>query len=173
MTRTFISAIVLCLLALALWGAYAYVVMTLRSEREAYATLLSDAEMKETRERAVTRLRGSVRDTKDEREAIEDMTAVDVIQAVSTIEAVGEATRSLVRIDGATSGSSNEHVRTIVVSVTMEGGLSALLEALTILETLPFPAIVENVDLVGDKTKKDAWSARLRVRFITTSAVGV
>jgi hypothetical protein len=173
MRLPFFTAVLLSLLALALWGAFGYVAYTVSSEREEFATLLSEAEMKESRERAVTRLRGSVRDTKDARETLESLVAVDVIQAVSTIEAVGEATRTRVKIDGATPGSSNEHVRTIAVSVTLEGPLSALLRAVTMLETLPFPAVVDSIDFVADRSQKDAWTARVRVRFITTSAVGV
>ncbi len=170
MRRTIIFSILLMTLALALWGAYGYIVLSFGSERDAYATLLSDNEMKDARERAVSRLRGSVRDTREERETLESLVAVDVIQAVSTIEAVGEATGATVRIDGATSGAASEHVRTIVVAVTLEGSQASILRALTVLETLPFPAVVENVDLTG--TQEGEWSARLRVRFITTSNIG-
>lgn len=172
MRRSHLLAFVSVLVAVAVWVAYGYLVSTLGSERVAYATLLQDEAMKETRERAVARVRSGVRDTRDERSALEEMLSVDVIRAVSTVEAVGEATRASVKIDGATGGPANEHVRSILVSVTLTGTRAAVIDALTVLETLPFPAIIEHVDMLASPEGKDAWTARLRLRFITTSAIG-
>ncbi len=171
MTRSIMSTTGCVMLALLMWAGYGYLVYSLGIERDAYATLMADSATKESRERAVSKIRGSVRDTREQREILESRAEVDVIQAVSTIEAVGEHASVRVAVDGATSGSSNEHVRTILVSLTLEGVLSRLLDALTILETLPFPAVIEHVDF--SKGEKDVWTARLRVRVITTSAVGV
>ena len=173
MRRTIVAAAFFILLAAALWGAFGYLAYSLRAERTAYATLLADAEMKETRERAVSRLRGSVRDTREDREALEALIAVDVIQAVSTVEAVGPATKTRVKIDGASGGPGNEHVRTIIVAVTLEGKLQSVLDAITVLETLPFPALIDHVDLFMVPDGKDTWTARLKTGFITTSTIGV
>lgn len=173
MQRAHIYSVALVLSACAVWGAYGYIVLSMGGERQAYASMLADSAMKETRERAVSRVRSSVRDTRAEREALEEMLAVDVIRAVSTVEAVGEATRATVKIEGATGGSGNEHVRSILVTVSLSGTQAALLDAMTILETLPFPALIEHVDMLASSESRDAWTARLRLRFITTSEIGI
>ena len=170
-------ALFMLIFAFLLWVGFGVMVWQLSAERTRYATLQADIASREQAEELGTRLRTLVRDTSEEREILEALTQTDILTAVATIEAAGGASGARLSIQNVTepqNGSGN--VRTVTLSTRAEGSLAALVDTLVLLESLPFPAVIENVRIStneGAEAGEGAWQMTTRIRIITTSPIGV
>jgi len=170
-SRILILAGVSIILAIALWVGYVFLILALTSEREAYALLISAAEVQEQRDRAASRLRAVARDTRDDRERLEELLRTDAIQAAATIEALGKKSGTQLVIEGATSQGSE--IATVYVTLGADGTLPALSALIRNLENLPFPSSVDAVSLESrpapDKKGAERWHLTARVKIMTTA----
>ena len=165
------------LVAILLWVGYGVMVWQLSAERERYATLQSDIASRQEEEEVNTRLRTLVRDTTEERDVLQALTQTDILTAVSTIEAAGRASGTNLTIQNVTepSGSAGG-VRTVTLTTHAEGSVSALIKTLVLLESLPFPSVVESVRFEANdtpqSTRTNTWQMTTRLHVITTSPFG-
>lgn len=177
MRKNTVVAFFVLMLAIALWVGFVGMVWQLSAERARYATLQSDIATREQEEELGTRLRALVRETNEEREVLEALIQTDILTAVATIEAAGDASGTDLVIQNVSepqSGGGN--VRTITLVAHAEGDLTALANTLVLLESLPFPAVIENVRLGANEvsgTQNGTWQMTTRIRIITTSSLGV
>jgi hypothetical protein len=173
MRQSALKALASLLLALGLWSAFAFMVWQLSAERERYATLQSDMAARAQEEELGSRLRTLVRETNEERAVLAELAKTDILTAVATIEATGQAAGANLSIQNVTEpqGTAGD-VRTITLVAEASGSLSALVDTLVLLESLPFPAVVENVRLSTGDGADEPWRLTTRIRVITTSPLG-
>lgn len=163
------------LVAVLAWAGFGFLVWQLAAERAGYAAAKANAAARAQQADAGSRLAALVRDTKEQREYLEQLAHADVIAAAATIEAAGEAAGAQLTIDGATevarADGAPSTLQASIVVASAQGSLVTLMRVVQLLETLPFPSVVEGVELrtIGNS---DDWHLTARIRIVTTSYIG-
>lgn len=150
------------------WGGFAFFVHTLNTARVAYADSAAIYEAESLRGEGATRLRAIVRDSEAERAALESIVRISLLDAAETIEAAGRtAGATNVSIGEASPGSSSasQKLSTYTFVVNAQGSFASLTRAVSLLEALPLPALVEQFEISKTDT---TW--RLTARLRTTLA---
>lgn len=171
------------LLALSLWAAYGYLVLEATDARTLYTAEKLDASQKEERARATQRLHALVRDSESERAVLEELARTDALTAAEAIEAAGKAagTRTVVRgatasaLGGVSKSPIAKDLRAVEMLVDSEGRLQSILNAIKLFEALPFLSSIRSIEMdqASGGNQSDLWRAVIRIRIITTSAVGI
>jgi len=175
MTKITSFAWFMVIVAILVWTGFGLLAWQLAEERAGYAAAKADAITRAQQADAGSRLATLVRDTKEQREYLEELSHADVIAAAATIEAAGEAAGAQLTIDGATEASRAEGapstLQASIVVASARGSLATLMRVVQLLETLPFPSVVEGVELrmIGDSAD---WHLTARIRIVTTSYTG-
>jgi|SRR3989338_6655303 len=174
-----LSWIIFALSLVAFGGAF-YAGWYLLGEASVRAETTTSADQRTSRAAFTERLRALAADTKIEREKLEAIGHRDVISIVTLIESVGPAANVTLRVsDALPEGVGMElpdgsHLAPIVFVVSAEGGFAGLVKALGMLENLPLPAAVMQVEL--EKSGEGAtamWRLSTRIRVLTTSAISI
>lgn len=175
MTKLASLAWFMVLVAVLAWAGFGLLAWQLAAERAGYAAAKANAAARAQQADAGSRLAALVRDTKEQREYLEQLAHADVIAAAATIEAAGAAAGARLTIDGATEAprapGAPSTLQASIVVASAEGSLSTLMRVVQLLETLPFPSVVEGVELrtIGDSGD---WHLSARIRIVTTSYIG-
>lgn len=140
------------------------------------------ADQRLTRDAALARAQALIDDTAEERARLSQLVSVDVVAAANTIESIGSASGATVKVVSAnpeTLPSTNASVaplHAIGLVVSADGSFAAVMHAAALLETLPFPAVIEQLDLTlipddGTAKKQPHWRLSERVRLLTTAVI--
>ena len=126
------------------------------------------------------RTRALAQETAADRAALDAFTKVEVLSAVNLIESAGLPFGVHLHVRDAQPGSSavklpEGSLSTVGFIIEADGSFSALMRAAQILESLPIPTSIEQLDLGGVLGKKeatnDSWHLNARVRFFTSSNI--
>jgi len=140
------------------------------------------ADQRLTRDAALARAQALIDDTAEERAQLSQLVSVDVVAAANTIESIGAASGATVKVVSAnpealsSANGAAASLHAIGLSVSAEGSFAAVMRAAALLETLPFPALVEQLDLTlvpdsGAPAKKPRWRLSEQVRLLTTAVI--
>lgn len=132
------------------------------------------------RDAASVRLHALLEQTTSQRALFDELVRVDILQAFDFIEdtgriagvalKVGNAT-SLPKKEGAPPGSLNE----VAIVISADGSFQDLVHAEALLETLPFPSKVEEVEwdrtASGSASRGDTWHLTAKLRLLTSADI--
>ena len=178
---SFLSWVILAV-AVCVWGGVAYFVSVIFSEESAHALKTADAQLESEQQAAMIRLHALARETKNDRESLAEIARADAIEIVQTIEAAGRDAAIPIEIGQALTAPSRGTVsslHSIDFIVDMEGTFSAVLHAISLLESLSIPSLIsdmqfEQVPAMPNASKKSSahrWRAVVHMRFLTTVEV--
>ncbi len=169
MTRSSLFAWALLVLATAMWGGVWFLVANLGSERVAYADALTQSHQQDIRGETATRAHLTVQATEVERAALASLVNVSIVQAVDAMEKAGrDAGASNVAVSEATPISgSPDGLAQYSITINANGSFSAIMRTISLFETLPFPASLEQFD-IAHNDKQWHVTAHLRVVLAAT-----
>ena len=169
------------LAAMLAWGGVVSFAWTILEMQVARAALSGDLDQAAAKQTVAARARALARETTEERVALERSARVDVLSAVNTIESVGVSAGVTVHVSDARTESSiagnpgGLTLSAIGFVVTAEGTFTGLMRALLLLETLPLPTVIEEVELARppiDETSGNVpWHLNVRLRLLTTANI--
>ena len=114
------------------------------------------------------------RETRLDRDALDVLVTNDVLQMIGVIERVG--TDAGVRIEigqslAALPGTLEQPLNTVGFVVQADGSYAALLHAVELFHSLPYPSAVDQVqfEFAEDEGKAGVWKLSVRLRFFTIS----
>ena len=121
---------------------------------------------------ATLRLHTLVRETKSEREALEEVANASLIEILDSVERAArdagipiEITQAL----SAPSSSSQSVVHSAVLVASAEGSFSEVVHILALLESLPTPSSVNEVNF--EQISDVVWRVVVRIQFLTTADI--
>jgi hypothetical protein len=154
-------------IAVALWAAFGALVWQLGLERAAYAEGVERTKQESIRGESTARLRASVQGTEAERAALESLVQITILQAVEAVEQAGEvAGASNVEIGEASPSTAPEGFSAVMIVVNASGSFAALTRAVSLFETLPIPAKLQQFELVKAE-QQNAWRLTARLNVLT------
>jgi hypothetical protein len=175
--KTHITAWILVILALATWAGFFYFAYTISAERALFMAEKGEAQTMEEESRMQSRVRSLLRDTQKERTALETFTTVDIVTAAGLIEQAGKVAGVKAEIEGATAAPPIDpliDVRSVLVSVSVQGTFTGVREFVSLIEQAPFASFIESVDMrPSEAGTPNRWEGSLRIKIITTSTLGV
>jgi len=150
-------------LALLAWGAFGFAVLKMNSDRAGYVDAAIIAREESARGENATRLHSTIQSSAVERAALEGVVGVTILDAVETIEAAArDAGASEVKIgEASTQNTSAQKLSTVSVVLTASGSFIAIVRAVSLLETLPLPSVVESFEISKTET---TWRLTTRLR---------
>lgn len=158
------------LVALALWGAFGFLVYDLNGARAELALAQTEAREESLRGESAARLRATIQDTEAERAALESVVKVPILTAVEAIESAGKkagATEVSIGNASPTGAGMPEGVMAVSVVVNARGSFAALIRTLRVFETLSLPSTVEQFEL---EHVDNAWRFTARLRLIVAAS---
>lgn len=165
--RTTIIAIMSLLLALVLWGVFAYLVLTLPRERAQYVEALTVSSQEAVRAESASRVKAIIQDTEVERAALLSLLQVPLIDAIKIVEdaaraagvrtvTIGEATPVAAKSPSPAAPPTTR----VAIVVQAEGTFPALVRTVSLLETLSIPSMLDGFDM---EETKDGWRLTARL----------
>lgn len=112
--------------------------------------------------------------TATDRTQLNELFNTDIVSIVNIIETAGSSVGAPTQITDASQAKSanGSPVRATVFSTQSTGSFASLMRAAKLLETLPIPSSVEQIDLI--RTGEGAtpqWHMNARIRVLTTSNI--
>lgn len=170
----------LIIIAIAAWTAaifFAMAVAGMESDRAASAQATQQTSAAQT---SAVRMHALAQDSAPQRAALDALLDVNVVSIVDMINATGKATGVDLKVSGAlpetTPGSSLGPATVGAVGFTVEasGTFPALMQAAQLLETLPIPSSVEQLDISqipnsGGTSSAGKWQMNASIHVLTTS----
>lgn len=168
--RTLLFAWFMVLVAVAAWAGFGRLILQLDRERASYVAAEELSKQETLRGESATRLRATIQGTEAERAAIEGLVGLTILQAVEAIEQAGEAAGANdVAIGEATPTNAPQGLAAVSIVVNASGSFGSLHRAISLFETLPIPAKLEQFELAKEE-QSNSWrlTARLRVLYAPT-----
>lgn len=146
-----------------------------------YRAELSTRESVAAREAAQARIRSFADETKSKRAALAGQVTIDPIAATKIIESVGPAARVSLRVSDASaetvplpSGAAARPLKVVGFLVEATGSFSAIMKAARMLESLPLPTAIRQLDIAQVPADQDTkgprqWRLHMRIRLLTDS----
>ena len=164
MSRSQLFAFALLIVAIGMWGGVWFLVSTLSHERLAYADTLSLSQQEDTRGETAARVHASAEATEIERAALQNLVSVSIVQAVDTMEKAGrDAEAHDVAVSDATLLAVAGGLSQYSIAINASGSFAAIMRTVSLFETLPFPASLEQFDI--SKNDKE-WRITAHVRVV-------
>ena len=173
-----LSWIVLAL-ALLVWTSVGYFITVISAEETAHLVRAADTQAAAERQAADIRLHALARETKSARDALSEIARTGIIEILESVEAVGKDVGTKTEISQVLTAPATEAASTLGSAefvIKMEGTFSKLMHVIALLESLPIPSSVRELQLesasganVSEKNSSSPWSAVVRVRFLTTA----
>src|SRR3989344_3752427 len=172
----------ICLLAaVAAWAGAGYFAWTISARADARAERLAALEQESARHAAGLRLHALARETREARDALEGIARPGIIEMIESIEAAGRDAGISLEIGEAAFAPSDPAARTRTLAFTVEGGgtFSKVMHAAALLESLPLPSSVDDVQLenlpagaaASGRSGAGSWRLVIRIRFLTTADI--
>ncbi len=156
-------------------------VLHLKADRVAY---LGSVDQSTAKQSAAARTHVFARDTTEERASLEKSTNVDVLSVVNLIESVGVAAGVKVQVSDVQNESTipgkngAPAFNAIGLGIQAQGSFSSLMRVAEMLESLPLPSSIEQLDIgraqLGADPASDGtvpWQLNVRVKLLTTASV--
>lgn len=165
------------LAAITLWAGVGYFAWMITAAAEEHSSKIASMEQEELESATALRLHALARDTKDERAKLEQISGADILEILDTIEALARDTGVPIQT-GAPSISSNEAspVRVASFIVEAQGTFTQVAQAVALLESLPVPSALDELQLErtpdreGSKPARN-WRVVTQVRIFTTADI--
>lgn len=158
--------------AAAAWAAVGVLALTIITERDAQVASVAEARNMSERSSAALKMHALVRDTEGSRAALESALRVDVLAAARIVEKAGADARVPVHIGSVSADSEHgSGLLPALFSVDASGSFSSLMHFVSLLETLPVPATLENVGVTTIGTTEGStgvWQLSARIRVMTS-----
>lgn len=161
------------------WLMQGYVVESLAQ----YQSEISSRMSAQAREAAQARVRSLAAETEHKRAALAKYVVVDPIEATKMIESVGVAARVTLRVNDVSPetiplppGSGARPLKAVGFLIEATGSFSAIMKAARLLETLPLPTAVRQLDIAQVPADQNAkgpplWRLNMRIRLLTDSTL--
>ena len=170
-----LTFVALCLLALFAWN-----ILGSASDR---ADATAQAQQASADQESLLRLHSLAIDTKDERAQLDALTHTDVVSIVNMIEAAGKSAGVNVQVSDAlpvatpkaVSDKSTPPLQAVDFVLAAQGKFSALIGAIQLIENLPVPSSINQLDIAltldvqGASTSGGPWHMSVRLRVLTSS----
>lgn len=167
--------IVLCVLMLmGTWGLFGWVMYETVGARERALRTLAEREGIREKVAYSETLRSLLRDTSGERDLLEEISTLSAVDVVELMRRVAQDTSLDMRIDSiaptTVQSGAVRNTPVLAVSLSARGRFADLYHFLTLMETLPVPAMIDQVTFenVGSVS---SWSLRMRVLVYTERSV--
>ena len=180
--RTFIYLSWLALLgAIAAFCGVAFFAWIIAGERSRYAERTGSSDEALAQQTAQARLHALVSDSAQDRARLETLVGTDLLSAVNVIESVGKNSGVKLRVSGASpEGNATKtgqlQLYAVGFVVGADGSFSALMQTAKLLESLPLPVSIGDLDIsrapIGtDASAKATWHMNARIRLLTTTNI--
>lgn len=168
------------LFALALWGGVGFFAWTISAEESARDARVVNVEEEAVRQSAELRIRALARETKLARTQLGEIAHKDIIEILESIEGVGRDAGIPITIGQALSASSDPEssLRTLSFVVEAEGTFVQVTRAIALLESLPIPSGVYELQLEqlpeserAGKGRARLWRTVARIQVLTSADI--
>jgi|SRR3989344_995946 len=171
------GALVASLLA---WGCVAWFALIIADVGAARASSQNSAQQTSAKQTASLRTHSLAIETSGARAQLEAIAGMDIVSIVDTINAVGKDAGVHIQIGQALSTPGDKGgspVRAVSFIVGAEGDFASVMQAASLLATLPIPSVVDQLDFehirdlsgAAASGKKAPWRLNAHVRFLTTA----
>ena len=168
-------------LALLLWVGVGYFSRAISVEESERALRKADVENASAAQTTALKLHALARETKPMREKLSDITRADAIEILHEIEGVARDSGIPIGIRQALTTSapdSASSLRSAAFVVETEGTFSEVIHAVALLDTLPAPSLInqlqlEKVSATAEAARKSGsrWRAVVHMNFLTTAEI--
>lgn len=165
-------ALIIALLAWCEAGYFVYRSFSREADRAAALSLLSDTVAQNHRE---AQIQSAVASTADDRAVLQAFTQVDPVALASLIKASGTSIGDEIDLGNAVPQprSSKSVLDAFSFTAQAQGSFASLMRVLNILETLPAPASVQdmNLSVVPEMGGPTLWNLQVQIRVFTSSSI--
>jgi Tfp pilus assembly protein PilO len=137
------------------------------SHKEELAAETKTYTEKKAREENLERLTQTLGETKEDRVSLLSRFPheEDIVMLLAEIEQLGDETGTLITTNSLTVRPIDATFETLVITMSMEGSYTALMQVFALLEALPYQVTIGNVQLerIGDEGSR--WKAGCEIRI--------
>jgi hypothetical protein len=151
-------------------------------EKASFAARAGESDQASLQQATDARMRALIHDSAASRARLEGLVQVDLLSAVDLIESIGKTTGVKLQVSDASPEANGSGkiatLHAVGFVVGAEGSFPSLMRTVELLETLPLPASIENIDI--SRTPIDttpaggsppAWHMNLRIRLLTATTI--
>lgn len=163
--------------ALFAWLGVGYFVWAIASEKAVRSELELSTEQAVVQQSAAIRLRTVARETKEARQKLDKVASVDVVEMLDLVEEVARASKIPLKINQALSEAPTDpssRLHAAAFAIEAEGSFQEIMHVLALLEALPVPSSLTDVQferLPSGSSKRPAWRVVSQVRFFTSTDI--
>ena len=163
--NTLYIALILFLLSIGACAAAVYFASVINDTSAERAQSASNADTRAVRQETALRTQALAKDTESERSQLASIAQQDPLSLVDTIESVGTAVGVTIQLSNAQPDSDPsdllaQGVRPVEFIVDSEGSFPALMHASELLESLPMPSFVSQMQIIRLQNTPQETSAR-------------
>ena len=162
------------------WGCVVWFALIIADADTARASSQNSAQQTSAKQTSDLRTHSLALETSNARAQIEAVAGADVVSIVDTINAVGADAGVRIKIGQALSAPGTKGdtlLRTVSFIVEVEGDFASVMQAASLLQTLPIPSAVDQLDfgyvpdISGASTSgtRAPWRLGAHMRFFTTA----
>jgi hypothetical protein len=167
-------------LAIIAWIAVAYFAQAITAQEDARAAALEAQQQSSDAQSSSVRLHALAQDTEPDRTTLEGDLAVGIAPIANTLKNAGTSAGVDLTLSGAlpepaSSSGGSDSVGAVGFVVEGTGTFSALMRTVQLLETLPLPSSVQQLDIqqIPDPSGKpgETWHLNANILVLTTSSI--
>ena len=175
MTFVALGSLLVAVFAWAGVGYLAWTVMTL--SKDVHVDTLPESDSSRI---TASRVHAFLQNSSESRATLKNIASVDLLAAINMIELSGKPAGIKFRVSDASVSPLTKNksaVKVIGFVIEADGSYGSLLEALEMMEALPYPAVIDQFDLgrtpISDaaSVSKEQWHISMRMRLLTTAAI--
>lgn len=164
-TNTYFITGAIAVFALVALGALTWLTFALSDERTELAALRDEQAQLAARQAQARSMRTLARDTQAQRATLAALTTDrDVVDIIDRLENMGSETGVAVTVDAVSAGEVTDTFQAIVISLRVVGEFDAIFHYLTLLETLPAAATLEQMIMEESGGEDGQWRVSIRER---------
>jgi len=151
-------------LTVALWGAFAWLFISVIAERDSIDALYMERGNLYTRDVHGASVRALARDTRQERSDMSAITdGLDVVDMIGVLEEVSNQARVSTSVDAVSTISTNGPYDSLLMVLRSEGSFADVVHMLMLLESAPVATAIDQFELSSNDTE---WKITVRVRVL-------
>lgn len=171
-----LMSLVASALAVCAWGGVAFFIQVIHAREVATAKAIADARQEHVSEESRGQMVSVFESTAAGRQYLTDILNVDLLALADRVTAVGADAGVALRVSNATpenkpltkKGAAASALSVVHLTIDAEGSFEKLFNALALLESLPIPSKIEEVNFTrADDTSDTPWSMKVRMRVLT------
>lgn len=174
-------AVILLVLAVAAWTGVVYFAQSIQQQESDLASAAQSQEQTSDAQTSSVRLHALAQDSAAESATLDSVLGSDVASIVSTLQATGKSAGVDVTLSGAlpesapSADAAASQINAIGFVVEGSGTFTALMRVAELLETLPLPSSVQQLDLqrVNDSSgaPTTTWHLNAYLRVLTSADI--